>query len=73
MKTINITREARDAIRGAAQLPFKEIGTARPDGTWDVPLGDEVVAQLESVRFSGETISDVIVRACSTMTGRKPN
>jgi hypothetical protein len=38
MPIINITNEVALAIRAAAEFPFRETGTQRPDGSWDVPI-----------------------------------
>lgn len=61
--TINVTNECQQAIRSAATgNEFKNNGTQRADGTWDIPVDEEVVDRLKEVAFPGETYSDTIIR-----------
>lgn len=49
--------------RGAepeADSPF--AAQRRADGMWDVPITADTAARLDSVRYPGESDSDVIIR-----------
>ena len=40
------------------------MGLRNPvDGSWDIPLPDELLERIEQVRLPGETLSDIIIRA----------
>lgn len=66
MTIINITDEAHRAIRSRAEGEFTQTGTRRADGSWDVPLAEDVIERIESVQLQGETLSDVILRLSHT-------
>jgi hypothetical protein len=72
---IVITQEAMDAIASAVTPghEFDRRGTQRPDGSWEVPIGDDLLKRLLKQVQTGETLSDVIVRAINAAQGRKPN
>jgi len=72
MRYITITNEAVEAIRSRAEHPFKQTGHRLPNGMWSVPFEEDTIDRLEEHLMDGETISDVIVRACLTM-GRPQN
>lgn len=64
MATITVNDEAMAAIRSAIDgdvTAFRETAVRRGTG-WEVPVGDDVVAAIDDIRFPGETDSDVIVR-----------
>lgn len=63
---VNMTAEAVAAIRSAAIYDFKQTGTQRDDGTWDVPLEAETVDGIREKMLPGETISDAIIRIVAT-------
>jgi hypothetical protein len=42
MKAIRITSETLQAIRDLAILPFRSEATQQNDGTWLVPLDDDI-------------------------------
>ena len=71
MPILNISEEAHRAIRAAAQHDFKETGRRLPDGTWDIPVGEETLARMQRAAFPGETFSDTIIRAMATMSRAK--
>lgn len=52
----------RAAIAGEAILPFRQAGTRQPDGSWLVPVSDDVREMLRQVRLAGETGDDAILR-----------
>lgn len=64
MKLVNITAEAQAAVRSASDAPggFRETATRLPDGTYDVPLSDEVFERVTAAQFQGESFSDALVR-----------
>lgn len=72
LKKINITNEARLAIRGAALLPFRETGTQRANGTWDIPVEETTLEAVRRQQQSGETLSDTLIRLVAT-AGKRPN
>ncbi len=65
MTHIIITPEAHAVIRGAATRDFKDTSSKMPDGMIKVPVSEAVYDWLQTHRFVGETISDVIVRSFS--------
>lgn len=64
MPNIIMTREAANAIRGAADPGRLYIDTATPtaDGQVSVPLEQSTIDRLTEVAFPGESLSDTIVR-----------
>lgn len=74
MVMLHLTDEAHRAIRAASDAPggFKQTGTQRSDGSWDVPVGDDTLERIQSVAHPGETLSDTILRVC-TLSGGKAN
>ncbi len=71
MPMVNITDEAMWAIIGARDrlVDSRQDGTKQPDGTWDVPLSDDIVERIQEHRHEGETVSDVIIRVIATQRG----
>jgi len=63
MNWITITKEAHEAIKRAATLPFFEMGVENDDGSWEIPLSPAVLDRLEQQQKPGETLSDTILRA----------
>lgn len=68
---VRITDEAMRAIESAAINPFNQIGQKMNDGTWLVPLSNDLVARLMALRVPGETLSDTIIRGLRKLTGTK--
>lgn len=67
MAIVNLTARAYVAVRGAASgNSFEQTGTQRPDGSWDVPLGDETVERLRRIALRDESLSDTIERVIAT-------
>lgn len=56
---------------------FVRTGTRRPDGRWDIWVGDEVydrlLALLEGSGYPGDDLSSVIDRLIREALGRKPS
>jgi hypothetical protein len=64
VKTITITAAAAHAIRAAAQFEFYETGYHNPDGTYTVPISNEVLFRLTQLSNEwGLSISDTILHA----------
>lgn len=62
-----VTNEAYRLIEVAARNGGLRPGaTHRPDGNWWIDLSTDVAEHLNSLRISGESISDVIVRKMAT-------
>lgn len=70
---VRITAEAMRAIEDAAVNPFNQTGQKMIDGTWLVPLSNELMVRIRSVALPGETISDTIIRGLRAATGAKAN
>lgn len=65
---ITLTTEALDALREHRVYPdtdWSQDTWKNPDGTWDILVNDEVIEGLHSVRFPGESYSDIILRAAA--------
>jgi len=62
MKTIRITSETLQAIRDLAILPFRANATQQDDGTWIVPLDDDVWQRLHDMQLPAETMDDTLTR-----------
>lgn len=71
MPTINITHEAREALRRESTTGELEEGTtfARPDGSWDIHVDSDTLERMDSVKQPGESYSDVILRVIATQKG----
>lgn len=65
MASVNITKEAHDMIRRAADGPLVKGAVPRPDGSVDIPLSDETHEALMGMRLGKETASDTIIRLAS--------
>lgn len=62
MPTINLTADALTALGELARGTFNQTGVLRPDGTYDVPVENDVAAFLREASFPQETISDTVLR-----------
>ena len=72
-KTIRVSDATYRAIAGEAILPFCSTAARQPDGSWLVPVSDDVWEMLQQVRLAGETDDDAILRAIREYHGKKPN
>ena len=61
------------AIAAEAILPFRSTATRQPDGTWLVPVEDDVWDMVQRLRLAGESDDDAIMRAIRDHQGKKPN
>lgn len=66
MKTIVVSDMTYALVANAAVKPFVSTGKQLPSGQWEVPVSDDVFEVLERLRFSNETIDDVIQRYLTT-------
>lgn len=64
MPIIRITAEAHQVIRRQARNPGPQITERKPnnDGTYDIPLGFDVIAKLKEIKQEEESFSDLIIR-----------
>lgn len=67
MKRYFITYEALSAVRGQVRdgESFRDTSRAVGPGLYSVALSDDTIERLESLRFKGESLSDVIIRVCA--------
>jgi hypothetical protein len=73
MKAIRITTETLQAIRDLAILPFRSDATQQDDGTWLVPLDDDVWQRLRDMKLPAETMDDTLTRIIREYRRIKPN
>ncbi len=73
MKTIVISNATYWAIADIAILPFRSTAAKQPDGTWLVPVSDEVWHRLEDHRLAGESDDDLVQRFIRSHRGQRPN
>ena len=62
MRWIRVSDATYRAIAAEAIGRFVQTGTRQDDGSWLVPVDDEVYQHLQQTRFPGETTDDVIQR-----------
>jgi len=64
---VNISNRAMTLIRASLLQghTFNQTGVQQPDGTWDVPLSEEVIDELTEQQLEGEHIKDTIERILS--------
>jgi len=73
MKTIRISDLSFRTLASAAEFAFKPKGRQLDDGSWLVPIEDEVLERLQQATFPGETIDDTIQRLVNFYHKRRPN
>ena len=73
MKTIRITSDTLRAIQDLAILPFRSNATQQDDGTWLVPLDDDVWQRLRDLQLPAETFDDTLTRIIRSYQGLKPS
>ena len=66
MKWIRISEAIHRAIAESAIR-------RQPDGSWLVPVSDEVADRLDEVRLAGESDDDLIMRMIREHRGDKPS
>lgn len=65
MPIITITAQAKRAISRAAINAFSSTGAQLPSGDWEIPLEETTLDRLRQAQFTGETISETIIRIAS--------
>lgn len=70
MKWIRISDATKRAIAEAAIYPWHETGRRQADGSWLVPVDDEVHEAIQSRKVAGETDDDTIARMLHASHGR---
>jgi uncharacterized protein (DUF302 family) len=73
MKAIRITSGTLQAIRDMAILPFRSNATQQDDGTWLVPLHDDVWQRLHEMQLLAENMDDTLTRIIRSYRGLKPS
>ena len=61
------------AIADLAILPFRSNATRQDDGTWLLPIDDEVWQRVEDKRLPDESHDDTLTRIIREYRGLKPN
>ena len=75
MKVIIVSDETKHLIDAQA-LPgytIRRSATRLPDGRWTIPVDDEVLEHIDTVRLPGETDDDTVSRLLRLAIGGKPN
>lgn len=62
MRFYPLTAAAVDAIRAHAHGEAFTMPSKNPDGTFAVPFHAETIAQVQRYAFTGETLSDTLIR-----------
>ena len=73
MKTIRVTNDTLRAIADLAILPFRSNAIRQDDGTWLLPVDDEVWQRIEDKRLAAESHDDTLTRIIREYRGLKPN
>jgi hypothetical protein len=73
MKWLHVSETTHRAIAEAAIYPYHETGRRQADGSWLIPMGDEVFERLDEERLYGESDDDLIMRIIREHRGDKPN
>jgi hypothetical protein len=68
MKHIRISHATHSAVADLVILPFQSTATKLPDGSWAMPVSDEVWARLQDLRLTGENDDDLISGSSATIT-----
>ena len=73
MKWLHVSETTHRALADAAIYPWHETGQRQADGSWLIPVGDEVAERLDEIRLDGESDDDVIMRLIRRHRGDKPS
>ena len=73
MKTIRVSNDTLHAIADLAILPFRSNATRQDDGTWLIPVEDEVWQRIEDKRLPDESYDDTLMRIIREYRDLKPN
>jgi hypothetical protein len=73
MKWIHVSDTTHRALAETAIYPWRETGRRQADGSWLIPVGEEVAERLYAVRLDRESDDDLIMRMIREHRGDKPN
>ena len=73
MKAIRITSETLQPIQDLAILPFRSNATQQDNGTWLVPLDEDVWQRLHDMQLPAETMDDTLTRIIRSYRRLKPS
>ncbi len=73
MPTIRLTDATRRDLADLAILPFANTGVRQPDGTWLVPVDDDVMERLRQQRLPDESDDMLVSRLVRAWRGQQPN
>ena len=62
---INVPNTVMNTIISKATNPFYQTGVRLPDGSWDVPVSDDVIQRVRKYALAGEKIWETIERILS--------
>lgn len=62
MATIIVSELCYRHIAANAQGTFRSTGVKLQDGSWSLPVGDDVLQRIHAAARQGETTSDTILR-----------
>ena len=69
MRRILLRDATYQALRAVAIGAFQSTGQRQPDGSWLVPVDEEVWARIQAIRMAGESDDDVVARVIHTRRG----
>lgn len=69
MRTIEVSDATYRLIMSSAIAPFRSTGTRQQDGSWLVPVDDEVFGEVRRRQFAGESDDDTILRVIHCSDG----
>lgn len=62
MRTLRVSDGTYRMIMSAAIAPFRSTAARQGDGSWLVPVDDEVFSEVRRRQFAGESDDDTIQR-----------
>lgn len=72
IRTLTVTSECFEVIRSMANN-LRQTGVRTPDGSWSIPVDDEIADFLDANSLPGESVSDTIIRYARASLGSKPS
>ena len=73
MKTIRVSEATYRAIADLAVLEYRSTGTRNADGSWSIPIDEEVSAAIDRERLPGEDDDTTVMRLIRRHKGAAPN
>jgi hypothetical protein len=73
MPTIRLTNATYRDLADLAILPFASTGIRQLDGSWLLPLEDEIMERLQQRRLPGETDDMLVSRLVRAWRGQRPS